>query len=121
MAATTVIVEPTVTRSAIKSTPFSATTSPTSERCATARPATRPMNAARRSRVAVISHVLLAAQEAARPEDEDQHQHAERDQVLQLVRRRDAEALQDQERRHGLQQPKRQAAEHGTHDVADSA
>ncbi|ODN66996.1 hypothetical protein A6302_04416 [Methylobrevis pamukkalensis] len=61
------------------------------------------------------------AEQALRPEDQDQHEHAVADHVLQLVGRGQAEAFQQQRRPHRLGKPEHQAAEHGAGKVADAA
>src|SRR5438128_10572906 len=68
-----------------------------------------------------ISHLLRlsASEDATRPEDQDEHQDAERHHVLELIGRGDVETPEKQERSHGLEYPDDEAPKRCSADAAD--
>src|SRR6188474_641561 len=85
-------------------------------------PAIRPSTALlRNSEDRGISAALRLSEDSVWPEDQDQDEHAERNDVPQLVWRRHAEPAQEEVGAYLLQQSEGQSAEHGTDDVSDPA
>src|SRR5688572_19757769 len=60
------------------------------------------------------------AEQARRPEDEDEDEHREGDHILQLVHGRDAEPDEEQDGTDRLDLTQEDATQHGARDVADA-
>src|SRR5918996_1681140 len=118
--------------------PLNRSTRPTAAREITITPPSRPprsplraalpARAARRRAIAAAvsvtvamsgSLLLLGAQDPAGPEEQDQDQDPERHHGLELVRRGDAGAGEDQARTHALQDAQEDPADPRSQDVAD--